>query len=303
MDTATDTPPTAPVGGRPLTRVSGVDLPCQPEQPMLPFGPLPYDDETDRPISYGLTARARRVIAPASIPHLAVVDGGKDSDDPSDTRPARARALRRAGFHTEDIAAQLAVDELLVRAWVSGVTPKALRPRSRHLPATRVTHDAEQPAAGYASDRQRDLASIRTAAQSDARLSLLAHPQFAIGLGLAAAVVEFDNYAALLVFRNPTIAQRVMMWLEEHEPTACQHRRMVLKIGRAVAGDVARQRWSAALAVDATEIALARWQHAPTPDAVEMMVRIGDSVVAARLAGWCDALVSGPVEQEQQTSF
>lgn len=86
--------------------------------------PLPFDDADEAPIGFALTAAAHRVVASDGPPPLQVApepaaDEGDDQpddaelvyDDPSDTRPSRARALRRAGLSVTAIADQLQVSE------------------------------------------------------------------------------------------------------------------------------------------------------------------------------------------------
>jgi hypothetical protein len=97
--------------------------------PDAPQPSLPFDGVADAPIPYSLTARARRTVAPDDLPALRVIsdppapttpaDAGAAQqldDERSDTRPARARALARAGTPLPAIAQQLDVDELLVEA-------------------------------------------------------------------------------------------------------------------------------------------------------------------------------------------
>lgn len=65
--------------------------------------------------------------------HPGAIAGLHDGflDDPGDTRPARARALHRAGVDVSGIARTLDLDELLVRAWVDGIVPRRVVGRRR----------------------------------------------------------------------------------------------------------------------------------------------------------------------------
>ncbi|MCC5950128.1 MAG: hypothetical protein JJT89_16885, partial [Nitriliruptoraceae bacterium] len=136
MDENPTAPATAPDHRSPSAAASAAPVPAA--QPALFAAPLPFDDEADEPIAYALTGRARRHLAPDEVPALVVVeppawsstdrsrppdDAATLAEDPTDTRPARARALRRAGVAAADIARQLDTDPVLIRAWVGEVAP------------------------------------------------------------------------------------------------------------------------------------------------------------------------------------
>lgn len=269
-----------------------------PEQVPLPFDrrpvlPLPFDDEADRPIDLGLTARARRAVAPATLPELSVVAGATE-EDPADTRPARARALRRAGADTADIARQLRVDELLARAWTDDVTA---RPTSGHgsaaaraaavLAAPAGTgHPEHEP--GVVDERLR---TVRQEALADGRRRLATDADFAAGVGLMAGIVSLDRHATCFKTDRPELAARASRWLTQRAGADPRDVRVVLRLGPAVAGDVARHQWATVLGIGPEQIAFTRWRHAVDDDAVEALVRITDPDVAARVAGWCEALL------------
>jgi hypothetical protein len=294
-DDRTATPPptgraAVPTGGR-----GAADGAAQPA--------LPFDETADQPIPFRLTARARRVVAPQALPPLTVVPsateptarrwGGslvsrpaRDHDEdhgvgerPGDTRPARARALRRAGVGPAAIARKLEVDELLVRAWVgdTAVTPVAAPPAPQ--PATE-----HEETTGYAL--------VRAAATEEARDLIRADAIFAAGLGLVAGVVATDLHAATFATSRPELAARIVAWLRERAGVEPGSLRIVLRLGTGVAGDLARHRWAETLGVPLAAVVHTRWHHAPAPDAVEALVRIPDPTVAATLAGWCDALLT-----------
>jgi hypothetical protein len=96
------------------------------------------DTAHDQPIGFALTARARRAVAPGTLPELSVVGVGATGsasgngalEEPDDTRPARARALRRAGVPLSAIVRQLGTDPLTVTAWVGEVAPSTRQHRS-----------------------------------------------------------------------------------------------------------------------------------------------------------------------------
>ncbi len=266
--------------------------------------PLPFDDEAEHPIPFALTARARRTVAPHAVPPLRVVpepggspvdvSGASDApvvvdDDPSDTRPARARALRRAGVERTEIAAQLGVDELLVRAWTGDVV--APRRTSRAAVATglrpvpdrgRAEERAEERAA---ADRQRRLAA------GDARDRLRHDPGLAAGLGVLAGVAELTDGAVTVTTRDPRLARTVVRWLVDVLGADPGSVRLVLRVGPRAAGDLARHRWGQALELAPERIRTTRAGAPPEDDGVEGVLRIVDADLAARAAGWCDALL------------
>jgi len=272
--------------------------PDPPEQVRLPFeppptAPLPFDDEADRPIGFALTARARRTVAPAALPELSVV-AGADEQDPADTRPARARALRRAGADVADIARQLGVDELLVRAWADDVTT---RPSGRRgSAAARAAAVLAAPAGPTGSDQAPGatdprLSAVRRDAVADGHRRLSRAADFAAGVGLMAGFATLDRHAISFQTERPELAARACAWLTEHAGIEPGDVRVVLRLGRAVAGDVARHRWASALGIGTEQIAFTRWRHATDDEALEALVRIADAEVAARVAGWCEALL------------
>lgn len=287
------------------------------QQQALPFGPLlpgdlppgalPFDDEADRPIGFSLTARARRRVAPDELPQLRVVDGGgigavarptgiggvlrppasddADLDHPDDTRPSRARALRRAGVGVAAIARQLSADELVVRAWVGDV--------SVHPTAARRDRGGSVAPAVAAADvrRRQGLEGIRSAAVMEGRERLQADPAFAAGLGLLVALASPDEHAVTVVTSAREVAATLQSWLVATTGVGGEGVRVVLRLGPDVAGDLARSRWADALQVPPERIVHTRWRGAPAPDAEEALIRVPDPELAARIAGWRQALL------------
>lgn len=295
----------------------------EPQQAKLPFEhpqalPLPFDDEADAPIGFALTARARRAVAPDAVPPLVVVGGDADEDS-TDTRPARARALRRAGAGVGEIARQLAVDELLVRAWAGDVPDRDRHP-SRALRAAAVLaapaapgtasgarRSAEasvsSPTGGEPSDGGdapegpvRRFAASRRAAAADARRRLTEDAGFAMGVGLLAGLVNVDRHTVGFQTSRPELAARLLAWSFDRGAVDPREVRVVLRLGTAVAGDVTRHRWASWLGIGVEQVATTRWRHAPDTDAAEAFVRIADPEFAARVAGWCDALLQPEVD-------
>jgi hypothetical protein len=280
-----------------------------PEQAKLPFDlipavPLPFHDEADEPIGFALTARARRQVAPATLPPLSVVEGATE-DDPTDTRPSRARALRRAGADVADIARQLRVDELLVRAWAGDVVARAETRRASGAARAAAVLAApadppgpsDRPGQGSqvsASDLQ--LRTVRREAVDEGRRRLAVDPDFAAGVGLLAGLVHVDRHSVTFRTDRPELAARVMAWTTEQAGADRRDVRIVLRLGSTVAGDLARHRWASVLGVGREQIAFTRGHHAVGVDAVEALVRIPGPEVAARVDGWCEALLRPAID-------
>ncbi|MBW3620875.1 MAG: hypothetical protein KY461_11565, partial [Actinobacteria bacterium] len=285
--------------------------PVEPEQATLPF-----DAALDDPIPFALTARARRAIAPDSLPQLTLLDDPSsapaadvaaeepaalafedavdaDPEDPADTRPARARALRHAGIDVDQIAEELAVDELVVRAWVDDITPvRSATRRLRSVPAGPTPAPAQR-ARVEARRRRAEEAyeATRTGARRAAADRIAADPTFVSGLGLVTGVAEVSPQGIVLTTRDLDVARAAVRWLTgtvEVDPTRV---RVLLRLAPQVAADVTVHAWQGATGLPKERFTTARWRQAPTADAVEAMVRIADPRVAGALAGWRDALL------------
>jgi hypothetical protein len=272
--------------------------PASGAQQPLPFDALPFDDESDRPIGYSLTARARRTVAPEALPPLSVVhpvatgaDAATDTgrlEGATDTRPARARALRRAGTSVHRIATQLGVDDLTVRAWTGDPTGEA--PATPVEPGEPVDHD----------DTARGLA--RAAAAEDGRRRLRDDPTFAAGLGLLVALAEVDRHAVTLATAHPEVLGRTLAWLRDHAELDLDRLRVVLRLASAASADRQRHGWATCLDVPVERVVHTRWHAPPSPDAAEALVRIHDAALAATVAGWRDALLA-PDEHPTDLAF
>lgn len=272
----------------------------EPVQETLPFSP-------DGPVPFTLTARARRAVAPGSLPSLRVVpepDGRSqgptlhdaapvDLDDPHDTRPSRARALRRAGVGLEEIARELEVDELVVRAWVDEVEPvHSARRRLRAVRRPEVAAGDERATRQLverrqAADRFRE---VRAVARADA-VARLDDPDFATGLALVAGLLETGLHAAVVTVRRRSVAAAVVRWLVGTAEVDPQRIRVLLRIAPQAPGDVAAHAWAEALQLPADQVSYTRWRAAPDAEAEEATVRIADPSASARLEGWQAALL------------
>jgi hypothetical protein len=274
----------------------------------LPAGaqdPLPFDDEAEEPIPFALTARARRTVAPNDLPALRVVPpptgaaitddpDPAPADDPSDTRPARARALRRSGVATAAIADQLGVDELLVRAWTGNV-PVARPSRASRVPgggAPQVAlHAGGKDAHDEAARTAFELA--RAAARTTARRRLAVEPRLAAGLGVLAGIAEITPTAVDVTTTDPRLAGAVVRWLTEVLGADVAEVRLVLRVGPRAAADLARHRWGRAVGIAPERVRTTRAVARVDDDAVEGVLRVVDTDLAAAAAGWRDALLDG----------
>lgn len=291
---ASDTPPEARRRGVRATDAG------EPVQETLPFSP-------DGPVPFTLTARARRAVAPGSLPSLRVVAGpggtGQaralhdvapvDLDDPHDTRPSRARALRRAGVALDEIARELEVDDLVVRAWVDEVEPvHSARRRLRAVRRPDVAAGDEGRTRQLverkeAADRFREQRAVARAGA----VERLEDPRFATGLALVAGLLDTGPHAASVALRRRSVAAAVVRWLVATAEVDPRRIRVLLRIAPQAPADVAAHAWAEALQLPADQVSYTRWRAAPDAEAQEATIRIADPAVAARLAGWQDALL------------
>lgn len=334
----------------------GTDPDRSEAQPALPFElpleePLPYDDEADQPVDLALTAKARRVVAPTEMPALRLVTTAAGTgvsgqvtdpamrdvatvthtttdphppavridDDPSDTRPSRARALRRAGRTPSRIAEQLGVDELLVRAWVADVAPRGSRrrdaggsggvrtaaPAAAHVSVQRRRADGDgaDVVDDHRDDHRTAFELARAAARDEARRERLHDPDFAGGVGLLAGIAEIDPHAVTIGSVESDVVVAALRWIREQLDIAPERVRVVLRIGPRVAGDLAAHRWAKVLEIPRERLAVASWRDAPTDDAEQVLLRIADPTAAAAVAGWRDALLAPPGDDPADVAF
>jgi hypothetical protein len=264
------------------------DAPPVAAQASLPF-------HVDEPIPFVLTARARRAVDPDGLPPLRVLPNDPMAepaveDDPSDTRPARARALRRAGVPASAIATQLGVDELLVRAWTGGVAPSPRRGGRPRLPA------AEGPDPG--ADEH---AARRRVAREAAAARLRDQPGVGLALGPLAGNATVEPSGVTVTTGDPRVAAASARWLRtvlSLDPSAL---RVVVRVGPRAAADVERHRWARALDLDVERVRITRWAAAADDHAVEALLRVVDPEVAALVGGWCDALLEHAVDPDAAT--
>lgn len=225
------------------------------------------DSAWEEPVGYRLTARARRIVAPASVPELAVVPAPVEDDElgPNDPRRARARALRRSGRSVDEIAEELQVSATHVSDWCGGVSPRRRRPRQVPTPLPRATE-----VAAVALD-----ATERAAA---------------VG-GLAAALADVSAHAVTFSVPELPVAVAIVAWLRALPEADGVRIRVILEAGRDQARDVVAHAWAERLDVPLDHVTVTAWHGAPSTEALRATIRVADPRVASLVAGWRAALV------------
>jgi hypothetical protein len=226
--------------------------------------------EGDEPIPYALTARARRVVAPADMPDLQVLDGPAvdpvDEDELDDPRSAQARALRRAGMPVAAIAGRLGVDPFTVRAWLGGrLAPVA-------VPAS--------------SEDKEELEASDAAANQDFEDRIGSDPGFSAGLAVLGALADVDGAAVVLTSDRPAPLAQGLAFLRQEFGVTAEQVRVVLRLGSMLAGDRAIADWSVALGLPADRFRQVRSGRAPAPDGIEVLVRVTGSSMASTVGAW-----------------
>lgn len=311
----------------PETPGTGRSTPPPAQQAVLPFDDAAGadadrvavqggDPDHERPIGFALTARARRAVAPATLPALRVVAdhrrGGAAEpadgalEEPGDTRPARARALRRAGVPVTEIARQLGTDTLAVAAWVGEVAPRSHRARGSRTPepagGAGGPADAAGPppavapgggadAATAAAERQEEELAhhlARAAAAEQARQRLDHDAGFALGVGILASLAEIDQHAITLTAAGPQLVARALEVLVAEAADVRDRVRVIVRVGPEAAGDLVRHRTATALGLDPAQVTWTRWRGAARPDAIQLLARVADPDLAATVGGWVD---------------
>ena len=285
MDETRQLPPRTPRRTR--------DTPPQVQQP------LPFDDESDRPVPYALTARARREVAPEDMPALAVVsrpgavaDAPGALDEPGDTRPSRARALRRAGMPVSAIARTLDVDELAVRAWLGDLAGRSAPGSPGTL--AEVAASTSSPSVTFERARERARASAADRLEQD--------PTFAAGLGLLAGIADVDEHSVGVSTDDPRVGATVVGWLLRYTDATPGRIRVVLRLAPTAAADLARHRWAQAMGLPVEQIAHTR-SRATVEGREQALVRLADPQVAGAVTGWSQALLDPPSPEPLDAAF
>ena len=242
----------------------------------------------DEPVPYRLTARGRRTVTPGAVPDLRVVDGGHiDLDDEAGTARVRARALRRAGAHTLDIAEELGVEPLHVEGWVADLPVPVGAARARRRRQLHVVADAV-PAATEARTVWQDAA---TAAAVEATTRLAREPGLHSGLGIVSGLLEPDHHALVLVGDQVPLLAAAWGWVRATMEVPSGVGRVLVRHEPGVAGDRTAHEVAAALDVDVTAVATTR-DAARVGRPPLVRVRVSDPALSGRVRGWQRALLA-----------
>lgn len=252
---------------------------------------LPLDD----PVPYRLTARGRATVDPGTVPALRVVEGGHtDLDELAGTARVRARALRRAGAHTLDIADELGVEPLHVEAWVADlpVPPGAGRDRRRRQ--LRVVADAARTGDEGGAVEAATRAQWRAAAEAgreEAVARLTREPGLHSGLGIVSGLLEPDPHALVLAGAQLPLLAAGWAWVRATMGVAPGAARVLVRHEPGVAGDRVAHDTAAALGVEVGVVATTRdATRVGRPPLVRL--RVSDPELGGRVLGWQRALLA-----------
>lgn len=246
----------------------------------------------DEPVPYRLTPQGRRAVAPGDVPSLRVVDGRHvDLDEVAGTARVRARALRRAGAHTLDIADELGADPLHVEAWVADLPVPAGAGRSRQRRRLRVVPEADAEVPRDREEIQRQWREAADAGRTEAVGRLAAEPGLHSGLGIVSGLLEPDPHALVLAGEHLPLLAAAWSWVRatmEVRPAAA---RVLVRHEPGVAGDRVAHETAAALGIEVSAVSTTRdGGRAGRPPLVRL--RVSDPVLAGRVLGWQRALLA-----------
>jgi hypothetical protein len=250
-----------------------------------PALPLTFDDEMDAPVGFSLTPRARREVVPEQMPALRLVPreaaradaAVSAATDPTDVRPAQARALRRSGMPVPTIAAALGVDLGLVVGWTQDTEPV-------RRTARRSVQERPAPASASAPAGGRGIATgcsvpARTVDAREAR-------------GMAVALAEFDTALAGVGFTHtrPEVLGAVLAEIRRQVPVVDWRVRVAIRVAEELGVDRCRGAVALALGVDEERIVAGRWAHAPSRTSIEIALHVADGAAAEVVRDWSDRL-------------
>jgi len=266
-------------------------------------------DPEAAPVPFALTARARRVVAPHSVPDLSVVgrpvpdpamrsgdpaDPGDPADlgapaDPSDPRPARARALFRAGHGVAAIADRLGTTAQDTAAWVEDVD----RSRGvRHLRQMRPVPTQDSPPIAWVTGHAAGLAA-------DQRWS---DPAFTQGAGLLVALADVSSWAAVLCSHDLDVLVRALDWLRAEVDVDDRSVRVHVRVAPGAAADVLVAEVAQRLGLEPAQVTRGRWSQASPTASAEVRVRIPQPGIAGRIAAWRERVLGpSPFEDSPRT--
>lgn len=252
----------------------------------------------DEPVPYRLTALGRRAVAPGAGPRLRVVQGGVehvDLDALDGTARARARALRRTGMHTLDIAAELDVEPLHVEAWVGDLpvppAPGAARHRHRLRAVTDPTDATDPTGVGAAHEVRQRWTSAADAGREEAEARLAAVPELRVGLGILSGVLEPDPHALVLAGEHAALVAAAWEWVVAVLEVPRADARVLVHVDPAAPGDRAARDAAATLGVDVQVVTTTRDAQRQGRGPL-LRLRVSGTEPAGRALGWQRALLA-----------
>ncbi len=305
------------------------DTPQQPSDAPKAGAPQPslFDELSDQPVPYVLTARARRVVAPDSLPPLAVLSGG---EEPAEDEVGEA--LAEAADAALDAPIDLVPVGPLPVATSSGTPPAILedsaaeaeedddlddprRARARALRRAGSSLDRIATELGLEEGRiaawtddvapapsavRRERAAERHVAEelpvafvsgrAAARAAWARGTAVSSGAAMVAGLAEVTPFAVRLRGEVGVVAG-VLQWLRD-AVVVTPHTvsaQVAAAPGRAM--DRVAHEVAARLQVELDRVRARPWAEAPDADAVEVTVRIADPHLAGTVAGWREALL------------
>lgn len=246
----------------------------------------------DEPVPYRLTPQGRRAVAPDAVPTLRVVDGRHvDLDEVAGTARVRARALRRAGAHTLDIADELGADPLHVEAWVADLPVPLDAGRSRRRRMLRVVEQVDD---ADGEDREAARQRWRRAADdghAEAVERLAAEPGLRSGLGIVSGLLEPDPHALVLAGEHLPLLAAAWSWVRASMEVRPSLARVLVRHEPGVAGDRVAHETAAALGAEVSAVSTTRdsGRAGRTP---LVRLRVSDPELAGRVLGWQRALLA-----------
>jgi hypothetical protein len=257
--------------------------------------PLPFDDGLDAPIDFSLTPRARRTVVPDRLPPLRLVAPDERSmsaapaaahdapndDDPSDVRPAQARALRRSGMPVTTIAAALGMAPDVIERWTVGATPT--RRRARVAAAGRTGERVARAAVPAPGPPQ--VPPVRPAQGPDD-----AEGRRSSAIGMAVALATLDDDGADVTFTHTRVAvlAAILVELRRQLPLDGRCLRVAVRASERFGVDRARSEVARALQVADEQVLAGRWRDADGDDAMEVTLRVIDRDAVGVVAAWID---------------
>lgn len=245
----------------------------------------------DEPVPYRLTPQGRRAVAPDDLPSLRVVDGRHvDLDEVAGTARVRARALRRAGAHTLDIADELGADPLHVEAWVADLPVPAGAGRSRRRRLLRVVEEPDEPRPDRAEVRARWTRAAE-AGHGEAVERLAAEPGLHSGLGIVSGLLEPDPHALVLAGEHLPLLAAAWSWVRATLEVRPSVARVLVRHEPGVAGDRVAHEAAAALGLEVSAVSTTR-DGGRAGRAPLVRLRVSDPELAGRVLGWQRALLA-----------